>query len=198
MDANHNRGHVRSSPDWVGISDSVVPKHDWQYHGMNSQHQRGFTLVEILVVVAIIATLSVIAIVATGGIGADSRDTKRKTELSQFGRLISLSCYMPESGAGDYDLTAIVDDFKQKNPRYAETIGRTPRDPVTGTDQESGYRYVVSPDGKNCAFYVNLENEEEEITLERLDEPKPGGGTGTFRASEAGPNGTQIYFQVSN
>ncbi|MFH1047147.1 MAG: type II secretion system protein [Patescibacteria group bacterium] len=158
----------------------------------------GFTLIEILVTVTIIAVLSGIVLVATSGVRLKARDAKRKTELAQFGRLIAMSCYLPDAGAGDYDLAEMLTEFVAKNSRYAALISRTPQDPKTGSDDESGYRYVVSADGKKCAFYANLENKDEPLTNPRLTAPMPGGGTGTFRATTDGPNGSPIYFQVSN
>jgi len=158
----------------------------------------GFTLVEILTVVAIIAILGGIVMVATSGVRVRGRDTKRIADLSQFGRFISLSCYMPDAGAGDYDLSEMLAEFKAKNPQAAAMIGRTPRDPKTGTEDDTGYRYLVAADGVKCAFYANLENEEQEITLTTITEPTVGGGTGTFRAGTDGRNGSPIYYQVSN
>ncbi len=159
---------------------------------------RGFTLIEILVTVTIIAIIVGIVGIATVGIRERGRDTKRKADLSTFGRFISLSCYMPDAGPGDYDLSLMLAEFKEQNSKYAEMIGSTPKDPASGTDEDTGYRYIVSNDGKKCAFYANLENENEEVTISRIAEPTPGGGTGTLRASTDGRNGSPIYFQVSN
>jgi general secretion pathway protein G len=43
--------------------------------------RRGFTLVELLIVIAIIGILSVVVVVAVGGAQAKSRDTKRKADI---------------------------------------------------------------------------------------------------------------------
>lgn len=37
-----------------------------------------------------------------------------------------------------------------------------------------------------------------EITLPNLTNPTPGGGLGVLKGETTGPNGTKIYFQVSN
>ena len=160
--------------------------------------QRGFTLIEILTVMAIIGLIGSIVVIATGSVRVRGRDTKRIADLSQMGRFISLSCYMPDAGAGNYDLNEMLAEFKAKNPQAAAVVSRTPRDPRSGTQDESGYGYVVDAEGKKCAFYANLENREAEITLESISQPTPGGGTGTFQAATEGRNGTKVYYQFSN
>lgn len=161
--------------------------------------KRGFTLIEILVVIGIIAMLAGIVVVATGGARQKARDAKRKSDLAQFGRMLQTGCYMPDEGTGEHDLSVIVAELKVKFPQYANVISKTPKDPKTGTDEDTGYTYVITADGKNCAFYANLEYEGEKVTLESLTAPTPGGGAGVLNAAgEPGPNGTTIYFQVSN
>ena len=160
---------------------------------------RGFTLIEILTVIAIIAVLAGVVVVATGGARLKGRDAKRKADLSQFGRVLQGGCHMPTGGPGEYDLSIIVEELKAKYPQYANAMGRVPKDPKTGSDGDTGYIYTISADGKKCAFYANLEYEEEEVTLESLTAPTPGGGSGVLSASgPAGRNGTNLYFQVSN
>ncbi|MEA3249627.1 MAG: type II secretion system protein [Patescibacteria group bacterium] len=159
----------------------------------------GLTLIEILTVIAIIAVLAGVVVIATGGARLKARDTKRKSDLAQFGRMLQSSCYMPDDGAGQHDLSIIVEELKVKFPQYAKAMARTPKDPKTGSDFDTGYTYTVTADGKKCAFYANLEYKEEEVTLELLTAPTAGGGSGVLNATGApGRNGTTLYFQVSN
>jgi len=154
---------------------------------------------EILVVVAIITVIATVAIVATTGVRQKARDAKRKSDLTQFGRILQSSCYMPDSGAGEHDLSIVVRELKLKYPQYATAIARTPKDPKSGTDEDTGYTYVVTADGKKCAFYANLEYEGEKVTLGALSAPTPGGGSGVLQVvGSTGRNGTTLYFQVSN
>lgn len=159
----------------------------------------GFTLIEILVVVAIIAVLAGIVVVATGGARQKARDAKRKSDLAQFGRMLQGGCYMPDAGAGEHDLSVVVTELRLKYPQYANMITKTPTDPKSGSETGTNYTYVVTADGKKCAFYANLEYEGEKITLTSLSSPTPGGGSGVLNApGSTGPNGTTVYFQVSN
>lgn len=52
--------------------------------------QTGFTIVELLIVIVIIAILAAITIVAFNGVQQRSRDSKRKQDVAQIAKLLSL------------------------------------------------------------------------------------------------------------
>jgi len=157
----------------------------------------GFTLIEILVVIAIIAVLATFVTLAFSSTRAKARDAKRLNDLNQIGRFLSFGCLTPETGAGEYDLNELIVEYKSKYPQYNNLIPKNIRDPKTGTDSVSNYKYIVSTDNK-CVLYANLENEKQEVTLPGISEPTPGGGKGIFAAPTTGWNGSNKYFQVSN
>ena len=161
------------------------------------EKQKGFTLIETLVVISIIGILASVIITSLLGARDKARDMKRKAELSQIGRFLVMSCYVPDAGNGDYDLMPIAQELLSKNPQYSQYLRMIPKDPKSGTDTESGYRYIVGDNGTKCAIYANLENENEPTTL-NITVPTPKGGTGVFRATDNGPNGTPLYYQYSN
>ena len=159
--------------------------------------QKGFSLIELLVVIAIIGILSSV-ILAVSGVRMKSRDVKRKAEISGAGKLLTASCYVPNAGAGEYDIADLITEFISSNPQYASYISQVPKDPsAPSSGAESLYMYTVNTNGK-CALYANLENENETVTLQSISIPTPGGGTGVLEASADGWNGSSKYFQVSN
>lgn len=158
---------------------------------------RGFSLVELLVSIAIIGVLVTIAFTFVLPVRTKARDVKRKSDLAQIGRFLALSCYQPQAGPGDYDLAVVAAELVAANPRYASYLTRVPRDPAKGSDAESFYHYRFASGGK-CVLYANLENADEPVTLPQLAEPTPGGGQGVLEAAAPGWNGTRKYFQFSN
>src|SRR4051794_24539940 len=159
--------------------------------------KRGFTLIEILVVIAIVGILASIMFVAFSSAKDKARDSVRKGEISQFGRFLTLGCFTPTEGPGQYDLLQIATELKAQYPQYAQMMQSVPKDPKSGSDTVSGYQYIVDVNSK-CALFGNLESDSEPVTLPAIAAPTPGGGTGVFQALSSGPNGSNKYFQVSN
>lgn len=160
--------------------------------------KKGFTLVEVLVVIGIIGLLSVITFAAVLLALKKARDVKRKATLVQAGRfLVGANCYMPDAGAGDYDLGQIYPEIRSKYPQYSVFLASAPKDPSGGTDTLTKYRYQVSVDGQSCILYANLEYDAENVTITGVSAPTLGAGTGVLEAATEGPNGAKKYFQVS-
>jgi len=159
--------------------------------------KRGFTLVEMLIVIAIIGIISSIISISLFVSRAKARDVKRKSEIAQIGRFLTQSCYLPDSGEGEYDLIPLIAEIIIKYPQRSKYFSQVPRDPRTGTETESKYIYIVDVDGKKCALYANLENSNEPVTI-TITNPMPGGGKGVFKTNSPGWNNTDLYYQYSN
>lgn len=153
---------------------------------------------EILVVIGIIGLLAAVSVVLLAPALKNGRDTKRKSDINQIGRLLALSCYLPDAGPGAYDLAQLFEEIKIKNPQISNFIKSAPKDPSLGASDRSYYTYEVAADAKKCVLSANLENTNEPITLPAINAPTPGGGSGVFQASVDGPNKSNKYFQFSN
>lgn len=66
-------------------------------HRRRQRSDRGFTIVELLIVIVVIAILAAITIVAYNGIQARSRDTIRINDLKQIQKVVEL--YKAENGS---------------------------------------------------------------------------------------------------
>ena len=124
----------------------------------------GFTIIELIVVIAIIGIMASVVIVAVQPARMKARDVKRKTDMAQIGRLLySSSCYVPNAGAGDCDLADLVPELVVKYPQYAQFSSYLPKDPKLEVNIKPP-RYAYSADS-HYVMYVNLENTKEPITL---------------------------------
>lgn len=155
-------------------------------------------MIEVLVVISIVGILAAFVLASAFNVTGRARDARRKAEITQIGKFLILSCYLPdEYGEGKYDLISLVNKILIKYPQQSKFLSNIPKDPKTGTETESRYVYTVTDDGKKCALYANLENSSEAVTLS-ITVPTPGGGIGVLEANSSGWNGSPLYFQYSN
>lgn len=159
---------------------------------------KGFTLLELTIVIGIIALLVTIVLVNVLPARNKARDTKRIHDLVTIGRFMTFGCYLPNGGATSIDLIDLAAELVIAKPQYSQYLGQVPQDPLSGTGTTSNYTYIVTADSTSCALYANLEQENEDVTLSGLTDPTPGGGQGVLQGSSVGPNGTNLYYQYSN
>lgn len=104
--------------------------------------QKGFTLLEILIVVAIIVLLSMVVLMSLRGQTARANDTKRKMDLYTLSK--SFEDYYNDNGA--FPVQSVVDNCGGTMESY---ITRIPCDPVSRTHY--GYFPSVSGGYRICA-----------------------------------------------
>ncbi len=117
--------------------------------------KKGFSLVELLVVITIIAILSVVAYSAVGGQTIKARDSKRKQDLNTIQSALEL--YFVEFGTYPDSLEngAIGDG---KIPK--KFLSSIPTDPGADT------AYIYATDGISFAIAATLENDGRTINYE--------------------------------
>ena len=132
---------------------------------MNKAAQkRGFTLVEILIVVAIIATLASVALVGLGPVQRSGRDTRRISDLRQTQNAIELyyaKCgFYPGDAQSGTDCTgsgggkttwSSLTDAIVGSPSLG--VSKIPNDPRSGAEYHYG-----SINGSNYVVGATLEN----------------------------------------
>jgi prepilin-type N-terminal cleavage/methylation domain-containing protein len=136
------------------LTDTITVLFFNSYHqfSMNSQHTKGFTLIELMVVVAIIAIISAVVFANFGEAKKKSRDAKRITDLAQIQLVIQL--YYDRCGQypdPDGDIPDIKSDVNCPTGVSLRTFTEKIPTPPAGTDAET-YRYIVAPD--RSKFYL--------------------------------------------
>ncbi|MBX4205782.1 type II secretion system GspH family protein [Candidatus Microgenomates bacterium] len=123
--------------------------------------KRGFTLIEILVVIAIIGILSTLAIISYTGVQKSARDTQRKSDLKQYQNALEVfsnkngGFYPSETTAGGVSVSSTVcGDMDLSN---------CPSDPRNVEDSTFDYKYQSNGsnsgvDATNYVFWSKLEN----------------------------------------
>lgn len=142
--------------------------------------KKGFTLVELLVVISIIGLISTIAVVSLGGARVKARDAKRAADLRQL--VTALTLYQEINGCipitnvsvcpgnGGYsEANAGTWDYSSQGGfmtflATAGVMAKVPVDPInnmTGDGVPVGtysYRYYCYPTGPHMGYYRESDN----------------------------------------
>lgn len=112
------------------------------------RHKHGFTLMEILISVAIVAILTAIGIVSYNSVNKRARDAKRKSDLEQVRSALEIyrndKGKYPGSAVGWIALT-VLDPGDGTGPLVTAYLPRIPMDPRSTASAPIPYWY--SPNG---------------------------------------------------
>jgi prepilin-type N-terminal cleavage/methylation domain-containing protein len=100
---------------------------------------QAFTIIELLVSVAIIAILTAVSILGLQGVRKTGQDTKRLSDIREV--QVALETYKSVHGTYPEDITWLV-------PGFLSTV------PVDPTGDAANYIYSVQYDGKSYCFTV--------------------------------------------
>ena len=149
---------------------------------------KGFTLVELLVVIAIIAILSVTAYVALGGQTAKARNARRQQDLATIQNAVQLYAiennnYVPAN------LDALVPKFMPKLPLDPSAPKGTTLDydQDNNTTQTPAFHYAYAANSKTFLLGTTLEDEED---LEAYESYVVGNASSSLIEPTQTPNGT--------
>ncbi len=128
-------------------------------HYIKSNHKKGFTLVELMIVVTVIAILATIGVISFTRVQAQTRDTKRKADVRALGT--ALQAYYSETQT----YPAVTADLA---PTY---IPRIPVDP-----QDAGaYTYSVNSAAGTYAICAELETASASASTWKISTANAGG-----------------------
>ncbi|MCK5592372.1 MAG: prepilin-type N-terminal cleavage/methylation domain-containing protein, partial [Candidatus Pacebacteria bacterium] len=133
---------------------------------------KGFTLVELLVVISIVAVIVSVTVVFLGQTRASARDGKRQTEMHTLET--TLQQYHSDHGNYPKEETGIIVEEQYQDEAGTfymemkdEYLTSSPKDPLyasgktyvdaEGIDRDYGYRYVTNDDGSEYALFNGLE-----------------------------------------
>jgi len=139
---------------------------------------KGFTLIEVLVVIAIIGILATVALMSFTGTRAKARDSKRKADLHQVQTALGVfydtrgtyptSTSVWNASSPDYGAASTTGsaDYNALAPYLAENIAILPMDPLNPTNNPGindtyMYRYV-SDAGRNFAIVLETESDDDD------------------------------------
>ena len=109
--------------------------------------QRGFTLIEILIVVAIIGILSSVILIGLGSARARARDARRIADLKEVQNALEL--YYGKAGMYPNALTVLMD------PGTGIGVSKIPADPSTS----ASYSYCTAETNKKYVLSATLEEQ---------------------------------------
>ena len=122
---------------------------------MDPKQTRGFTIVELLIVIVVIAILAAISVVAYNGIQVRARDTQRKADISAIVKSLELyhaieGVYPTAGGShfsGSWSTTADA-SWATLETRLKPHISKLPTDPISTPNAN-----ILSLTGYNYAYF---------------------------------------------
>ncbi|MFT5831890.1 MAG: prepilin-type N-terminal cleavage/methylation domain-containing protein [Candidatus Paceibacteria bacterium] len=174
-------------------------------------YKRGFTLIEILVVISIIAILLTVGSISYGEVRENARDAQRVTDIEQIG--LALRLYVQDQGSlPDCDTGIVLEtgrgsmyvsrandcpDELLVKQYLTDYFGEIPTDPAGPGDDDYYYYYDSS---HNCfsgvsaamVFAVNLESRESNATS--ACEFSSGNDGGYLNTAEINPSQPYVYL----
>ncbi len=132
-------------------------------------HRRGFTILELLVVMAIIGILAAIGLGAYPGVQQKARDARRKSDLENIARALEMWYGDSNTNPREYPAPGTEFNFNMA----LESNGELYMQLVPEDRRFPGSAYVYDrPDVDQFALYARIENQEDSaIARDGTDDP---------------------------
>jgi prepilin-type N-terminal cleavage/methylation domain-containing protein len=164
----------------------------------NTNFKRGFSMLEILIVISIINILASVSLFVLQDLQKDSRDRQRKSDLHQIH--LALRLYKDVNGAyPDFRGGAYIGDGGEMDRVLAQFFHNIPRDPLHGV--QDGFAYYYDSEIKcygsqdTYAMLLAVKTEKPDTANWSTECPMPpggAGGAGSGRGSGAGYGNDKI------
>lgn len=127
----------------------------------------GFTVIELLLVIAIIGLIASIIVVATSGAKAQARDAKRKAEVDAIRKAIEFyyidhDQYPKKTEWAKLEEDPTLDTGEKFSIAVKEWLSTIPKDPLYGQTKETGelysYQYKTNDDATEYKIHVETES----------------------------------------
>lgn len=126
-------------------------------HPKMNKNQNGFTLIEILIVIAIIAMLLAVLIPNFNELRRKSRDQNRKTGVKAY--VEALELYKLNQNPPAYPVSINVTPGQSWEHNSVTYLNKTPKDPLyTNNPNQYFYRYSINGDSLRYFIGVCLED----------------------------------------
>lgn len=160
--------------------------------------KKGFTLIELVIVIAIIGILASIVLVGLGGFRANARDAKRIAEIGQMQNALEL--YFGKCGYYPGDATAAGACVSAAPPTSwtaLQTVLVNARIGLTRIPLDTSYGYVTNntsvPPRTSYILSAGLESSGNAALADDLDGTVPAGFSGTFTNCGTAGSADAIY-----
>lgn len=125
-----------------------------------SKKQKGFTIVELLIVIVVIAILATISIVAYNGVQQRARDSQRKSDLAAIAKALELyrvdNGHYPPAASGGWCTQLSHPSIPHLRTALSLYMGQLPKDPLYA-DTYRDYFYRNNA-GNSYGLYAEMES----------------------------------------